>query len=173
MYDTYGPDGYYQQFAADYDNPHLPEIKALLEKNLYRLDTTAVLDLAAGTGEVTQVLLEHGITDVQGIDPYTYIIYTEKTGRPCTTESFMDILKDGLDRPYSLIVCSFAMHLCPLKDLFSLTWQLFQSAPVLVIITPHKRPELELLPGIELLWTDETETIRGKKVRMKAYQPAT
>jgi hypothetical protein len=46
---------------------------------------------------------------------------------------------------------------------------LLQAAPLLVIITPHKRPELEKLQGIELLWEDAVETARGKKVRMKAY----
>ncbi len=41
---------------------------------------------------------------------------------------------------------------------------------MLVIITPHKRPELEKLQGVELVLEDAVETVRGKKVRMKAYR---
>jgi hypothetical protein len=44
------------------------------------------------------------------------------------------------------------------------------AAPVLVVITPHKRPALEELPGIELVWEDFELTERGKKVRLKVYQ---
>jgi hypothetical protein len=49
---------------------------------------------------------------------------------------------------------------------------LLQAAPTLVIITPHKRPELEKLPGVVLAWEDFAETEKGKKVRMKAYRLA-
>ncbi|MEY4204412.1 MAG: hypothetical protein RL013_2116, partial [Bacteroidota bacterium] len=96
-------------------------------------------------------------------------LYEKKTGLPCHRYSFMDVVKNGLDGAYSTIISSFAMHLCPHKDLFSLTWNLFQATPLLVIITPHKRPELELIPGVELCWQDITEDERGKKVRIKAY----
>jgi hypothetical protein len=61
------------------------------------------------------------------------------------------------------------LHLCPAKDLFPLTWQLFDSAPLLVVVTPHKRPELEKMSHISLVWEDSVETEKGKKVRMKAY----
>ncbi len=44
------------------------------------------------------------------------------------------------------------------------------AAPVLVVITPHKRPALEELPGIELVKEDFELTERGKKVRLKQYQ---
>jgi hypothetical protein len=71
---------------------------------------------------------------------------------------------------FTTIISSFAMHLCPTKDLFSLTWNLFQAAPLLVIITPHKRPELENLSSFELVWQDFVCTERGKQVRLKAYK---
>jgi hypothetical protein len=41
---------------------------------------------------------------------------------------------------------------------------------MLIVITPHKRPELENLNGISLDFEDFTLTERGKKVRLKAYR---
>jgi len=171
LYDEHGAEGYYREFADAYENPHQPEIRALLERNFHRLDCSeAVLDFAAGGGEVASTLQSLGAKDIVGCDPFTHALFERKTGLPCLQYSFKDVIREGLPGHYSLIVSSFAMHLCPLKDLFSLTWNLLQSAPILVIITPHKRPELEKLQGIELLWEDSVETERGKKVRMKAYR---
>lgn len=170
LYDQYGAEGYYQAQGDSYENPHLPLIERLLEQNCQRLDLTGcVLDFAAGGGEVTRALIRMGAQRVEGSDPFTRSLYEKNTGLTCHQYSFMDVVKNGIEGAYSTIICSFAMHLCPRKDLFSLTWNLFQAAPLLIIITPHKRPELELLPGIELLWQDVAEDDRGKKVRMKAY----
>jgi hypothetical protein len=170
LYDEHGAEGYYRAFGNQYENPHLPEISALLERNFVRLDCSGVvLDFAAGGGEVSSVLLSLGAKHLVGCDPFTHALFEQKTGLICLQQSFKDVVREGITGPYSLIVSSFAMHLCPQKDLFSLTWNLLQAAPVLVIITPHKRPELEKLPGIQLLWEDYVETDRGKKVRMKAY----
>lgn len=171
LYDEHGADGYYRDHAGDYENPHLPQIKALLDRNFHRLDTSGtVLDFCAGGGEVTLGLRALGARDLAGCDPYTYELFEQKTGLLCQRLAFQDVVKHGLQGHYSLIVSSFALHLCPLKSLFPLTWNLLQAAPTLVVITPHKRPELELLPGIELIWEDVVETPRGKKVRMKAYR---
>lgn len=171
LYDLHGPEGYYREFADAYENPHLPEIRALLEHNFERLDCSGtVLDFAAGGGEVASVLQSLGAQNILGCDPFTYGLFERKTGLPCLRHAFKDVIREGLAGPYSLIVSSFALHLCPPKDLFSLSWNLLQTAPLLVIITPHKRPELEKIQGIELLWEDSVETVRGKKVRMKAYQ---
>jgi hypothetical protein len=43
-------------------------------------------------------------------------------------------------RQYSLIVCSFAMHLCERSRLPALALQVSLIAPNLLIFTPHKRP---------------------------------
>lgn len=170
LYDEYGPEGYYRAFSEQYENPHLPEIQALLKRNFERLDCSGeVLDFAAGGGEVASTLQSLGAGQLTGCDPYTHALFERKTGCPCLQYSFMDVIRNGLPGQYSLIVSSFALHLCPIKDLFSLSWNLLQAAPLLVVITPHKRPELEKLPGIQLVWEDAVETARGKKVRMKAY----
>lgn len=171
LYDELGPEKYYRDHADNYENPHLPQILALLERNYHRLDCSGtVLDFAAGGGEVTLGLRSLGARNVTGCDPYTFALFEQKTGLPCLRHSFRDVLKRGLQESYSMIISSFALHLCPQKDLFPLTWNLFQAAPLLVIITPHKRPELEHLLGIELFWEDTVENERGKKVRMKAYR---
>ena len=173
LYEEHGAEGYYTAFAEHYENPHLAEIAALVEKNFSRFDCSGgVLDFAAGGGEVTGVLRRLGVGQITGCDPFTHALFAKNTGLPCLRLSFREVIRQGLPGRYSLIVSSFALHLCPLKDLFPLTWQLLQSAPLLVVLTPHKRPELENLPGIELAWEDFVTTARGKKVRLKAYRLA-
>jgi hypothetical protein len=170
LYEAHGAEGYYQEHADTYENPHFPEIAALLQANAPRLDLQAVLDFSAGGGEVTRVLQELGYSDIIGSDPYTHALYTRKTGKPCLPLSFDDVIKKGIPGKYSAIISAFALHLCPPKDLYPLVYQLFQVAPQLVVLTPHKRPELENLPGVELLWADYVLTARGKQVRLKVYQ---
>lgn len=171
LYETFGAEGYYRRHASDYENPHFPEIKTLLERNFTRFECSGgVLDFAAGGGEVAQVLQQLGVEKITGCDPFTFALFEKNTSLPCLRLSFKDVVKGGLSGRYSLAISSFALHLCPPKDLFSLTWNLLQAAPTLVVITPHKRPELERLPGIELIWEDFAETQKGKKVRMKTYQ---
>lgn len=171
LYDEFGPEGYYQAFGSAYENPHLPQIQALLQRNFQRLDCSGmVLDFAAGGGEVATVLQELGAQNLLGCDPFTHALFESKTGLPCLKLDFKDVIRAGIPGQFSLIVSSFALHLCPIKDLFSLTWNLLQAAPLLVVITPHKRPELEKIPGVMLAWEDAVLTERGKKVRMKAYQ---
>ncbi len=70
---------------------------------------------------------------------------------------------------FSSIICSFAMHLCPEQDLFALVSQLFSHSGNIIIITPHKRPVLEELDGVELEFEDFVLTEIGKKVRLKSY----
>jgi hypothetical protein len=170
LYEAHGAEGYYQAHADSYENPHFPQVEALLRRNAPRLDCSALLDLSAGGGEASQIFLALGLRGITGCDPYTYALFEKNTGLPCLRLSFKDIVREGLPGQYSAIVCSFALHLCPEKDLFPLCWQLFQAAPLLLVITPHKRPELERLPGIRLAWEDAELTERGKKVRLKAYE---
>ena len=173
LYDEFGPEGYYQAFGSAYENPHLPQIQALLQRNHHRFDCSGtVLDFAAGGGEVTATLQALGAKNLLGCDPFTHALFESKTGVSCLQLDFKSVIRSGIPGQYSLIISSFALHLCPVKDLFSLTWNLLQAAPLLVVITPHKRPELSQLPGIMLAWEDAVLTEKGKKVRMKAYQIA-
>ncbi len=170
LYEAHGAEGYYQAHGHTYENPHFVQIQALLERNFDRMDTSKVLDFSAGGGEVTQVLTALGCTNIAGSDPFTADLYMRNTGKNCLPLSFEDVIKKGISDKYSVIIGSFALHLCPPKDLYPLMWQLFQAAPSVVVLTPHKRPELELLDGIELVHADAVVTERGKQVRLKMYQ---
>lgn len=170
LYDTLGAEEYYRQHANEYANPHEDEVRTLVVHNAERFGKLPILDFSCGGGEVTLALKSAGFENISGSDPFTHKLYTGKTGCPVYTWSFDDVIAGKtLDYHFGAIISSFALHLCPQKALFPLCWNLLQMAPLLVIITPHKRPEIEKMPGFNLLWEDAVVTSRGKKVRMKAY----
>ena len=124
-----------------------------------------VLDLAAGSGEVTLALLGVAPTKVSAIDPYTAVAYEQRTGRPCEAMSFEKIAAGGLrGRTYSLVVCSFAMHLAEPSRLPTLCWELATVAKQLLILTPHKRPLIQPAWG----WTLAQECLH-RRVRARLY----
>lgn len=169
LYSEKGVDQYYAQEGGTYANPHFPQIEALLTQNQSNIDYSNVLDFCCGSGEVSQVLIKLGYPLPQASDPYTQEAYRQNVGKECWDFSFEDIIRGKLEGQFSSIICSFAMHLCPQKQLYPLVYQLFQHTAQLIIITPHKRPELEKLTGVRLLFTDFTLTERGKKVFLKGY----
>ncbi len=143
QYDALGVEGYYQAHGATYRNPHEKQIHVLLEEFCSGLDLTKVLDLACGSGEVSVKLLEFGAV-IGGIDPFTAQAYQKRTGLSCEPLTFEEISDGKLEgRQYSLIVCSFAMHLAPLSRLAILSYQLANISPSLLILSPHKRPILK------------------------------
>src|ERR1017187_9783823 len=107
-YATYGVEGYYRNHA--YRNPHIARVQALMLEYLPKLDVSNVLDLACGSGEVTEML--NYTSNITGCDPFTGFDYIKRTGRPCLPYSFEQIVQLGLPEKYSLIVCSYALHLC-------------------------------------------------------------
>jgi len=169
QYEIHGVDAYYSKEADNYSNPHFEQIKSLLIQNESRIDFRQILDLSCGHGEVCQVLRELGYTGFSGSDPYTWESFEKKLETPCYKWSFEDVIKGKMKGEYSSIICSFAMHLCPEKQLYPLAFQLFQHTKQLVIITPHKRPVLEKLDGVQLDFEDFSLTVKGKKVRLKSY----
>ena len=178
-----GVEKYYQTQANSYENPHVEYVKTLLEQNQHRLDYSKTLDLACGGGEVTLILRGLGFDNTTGCDPFTGRLFEKNVGTKCLKYSFDDIvsgkfsvktqnpetLKSNQSVMFSTIICSFAMHLCAEKQLFPLVARLFLLTETIVIITPHKRPELEKLANARLLFADFTLTERGKKVFLKAY----
>nr|XP_018260817.1 uncharacterized protein I303_06533 [Kwoniella dejecticola CBS 10117]OBR82975.1 hypothetical protein I303_06533 [Kwoniella dejecticola CBS 10117] len=92
--------------------------------------------------------------DIVATDPYTSPAYRERTSRPCHPISFTD-LANGVLPPDSLqhsqagpiwdvIVCSFALHLVTSpSELFALLYELSGKSRWLVIIAPHKKPEIK------------------------------
>ncbi|MFP6576736.1 MAG: class I SAM-dependent methyltransferase [Pirellulaceae bacterium] len=170
-YQDLGIDEYYRRHGKQYQNPHLPWIQALIERHHARLDLSDCLDFCCGRGEVSKILLQLGYRQISGCDPYTQSLYEQQLGLDCLAWSFEDLLQGKLTGNYSCIISSFALHLCPRDQLAPLVWQLFNCTSQLVIVTPHKRPELEQIEGIELSFTDHVLTQRGKRIRLKIYHP--
>ncbi len=181
-YAEQGVENYYRKKGNVYENPHFPFIRQLLRQNEGRIDYAKIFDFCAGGGEATLVVQELGYAEQIGCDPFTHKLYVKNTGKSCWSLSFEDVVKGKLGKaklfeneekkPFSCTICSFAMHLCPEKMLFSLTEQLFKVSEKIVIITPHKRPVLESLANCHLDFDDFTLTERGKKVFLKTYSPA-
>ena len=168
-YEALGVEGYYKQFGEGYSNPHFQQIQELIDRNLHRFDLSHALDLCCGAGEVSGVLQKHGHTTTAS-DPYTQAAFLENIGRTCLSYSFDDIIKGAFGgERFSTIFCSFALHLCDEPKLYPLVHQLLQPDNQFVVITPHKRPDLRTVDGVELNWVDFALTARGKKVHMNAY----
>ncbi len=166
-YEEHGVTGFYQQFGSSYRNPHETILQSLLKRVLleWKLELEHVLDLACGSGEATLVLQELG-AKVSGIDPYTFEAYFERTGLHAETFSFDDIANGMLEgRRYSLIVCSFALHLVENSKLPMLMFQLAQITDTLLVLTPHKRPQIKPEWG----WTLEQEILEDR-VRARLYR---
>ena len=168
-----GVEAYYRSNANAYENPHFPYIQQLLEQNQERIDYTKVLDLACGGGEVALILRGCGFENTTGCDPFTARLFVKNTGLSCFNYGFEDIVKGRLaakiEGQFSSIISSFAMHLCAEKMLYSLTNQLFMLTKNVVVITPHKRPQLERFGEFALIFEDFVLTERGKKVFLKSY----
>lgn len=170
-YEELGVEKYYAQFGAEYRNPHEPVIAEVLREAVrrWKLDLTGVLDLACGSGEVTLALQELGAQGIDGVDPFTGEAFRARTGQQAKAFSFEQIAAGALARQhYSLIVCSFAMHLIEESWLPPLLFQLGEISSCLLILTPHKRPELKPEWG----WTLEGEFVI-ERVRVRLYKKQT
>ena len=170
-YVDHGTRGYYQQFGAEYRNPHEAIVFDLLQAvaREWPVDLTNVLDLAAGSGEVT-LALHSSAQAIAAIDPFTAVAYEGRTGQACEKMTFEAIAAGGLQgRRYSLIVCSFAMHLVEPSRLPTLCWALAEVTGQLLILTPHKRPDLEPAWGWGLTHERLLDRVRA---RLYAVQPA-
>jgi SAM-dependent methyltransferase len=167
-YEQHGVRGFYQHYGEAYRNPHEAAIHLALHTGLSRwqLDLSRVLDLACGSGEVTLALQALGCTSIEGIDPYTAEAYRARTGKLAEPVTFEQISEGALEgRRYSLIVCSYALHLLPASRLPVLAYQLHRLAPALIILTPHKRPQLREAWG----WRLEDEIVVAR-VRARLYR---
>ena len=168
-YAELGVETYYRQEGGDYSNPHFPQIRELLLRNRHRIDFSRSLDFCCGSGEVSKVVLEMGHLLPLASDPFTAEAYRRNFDAECLPWSFDDVIRGNAGGGFSVVVCSFAMHLCPEKKWYPLTRQLLEMAPQLVVITPHKRPDLSGLDGVQLEFEDTWPTERGKLVFLKSY----
>ncbi|HEY0007884.1 MAG TPA: class I SAM-dependent methyltransferase [Tepidisphaeraceae bacterium] len=164
---------YYQQHGSAYRNPHEPAIGELIAAVVrdWPVNVTHVFDLAAGSGEVTlalQACCGDDLMTVDAADPFTADAYAQRTGRSCQPLSFEDIAAGGLaDRHFSLIACSFALHLADSSRLPSICQAMAITSPRLLILTPHKRPMIQPAWG----WTMTHEMLLNR-VRARLYESA-
>jgi 2-polyprenyl-3-methyl-5-hydroxy-6-metoxy-1,4-benzoquinol methylase len=168
-YQQYGVEGFYRRFGGSYRNPHERAIRAAIRAAAacWDLPLDRVLDLACGSGEATLALRELGAS-IDGIDPYTYQAYAERTGQAAERFTFEQIAAGALaGRGYTTIVCSFAMHLVAHSRLPALAMQLSLIAETLLILTPHKRPQLRPEWG----WESAGELVVDR-VRARLYRRA-
>lgn len=167
-YERHGAEGYYREHAADYVNPHEPEVahSLALARARWDLDLAHVLDLAAGGGEATRALRQLGAGRVDGCDPYLFELYERRTGTPAQRFGFEDVAAGALaGRAYSLVVCSFALHLVEPSRLPAVCYQLSLVAPALLVLTPHQRPQVRPAWG----WVMEGEFVWAR-VRTRHYR---
>jgi len=166
FYEKYGVDNYYKKHGDNYKNYHVNEVRYLLENNIERIidnKNNNILDLCSGNGEVTEILLNNGIKNIIGCDPYMSNIYENRLNRMCYKSSFMDIINGNFEGVYDIVICSFGMHLCDEKNIFSLLSMLKYEYGMrrLVIITPNKKPKI-----CEELKYEE----KYKRVRLRIYE---
>ena len=161
-YEEHGVDNYYKIHRSDYSNPHKEIINELLTISKKWNLGNNILDLCCGSGEVTKNFETYNI---EGIDPYTYELYSKNTNRHCYNYSFKDIVQKGLPKNYDTVICSFAMHLCEESMLPSLLYRIGEKSNRLIILTPHKRPSCNGIYG----WK-EVNRIKIDKVSMILYE---
>ncbi|CAK77756.1 unnamed protein product (macronuclear) [Paramecium tetraurelia] len=158
-YEQIGHEQYYQEYGSNYKNPHEDKIKQVLLMGLtkWKPKLIKVLDLACGSGEITLILKSLGVKNIVAIDPYTMEAFKKRTGEECLPISFEQIADGQIgDHEYSLIICSYAMHLADDSLLPGLCMQLAMISKQMIILSPHKRPV------IKWGWNQVDEIIKDK-----------
>jgi len=164
-YQQFGVKDFYTFHGGDYKNPHELSIRQSIDfiYNNWGLDYSKVLDLACGKGEITKALEKNGVTDIEAVDGYLAKEYTNNTGRNCDTMSFDDILKGSLrGRHYSIVICSYALHLLEDNKLPTFLLQLPEITNSLLILSPHKKPYIRNDWGWELKKEMEFNRVRSR-----------
>jgi hypothetical protein len=105
-----------------------------------------ILDLACGSGQITQALKANHVENVVGLDPFLSEQYQKETGKFVWNNSFEDIIEGRIHLPdFSMIICSYGLHLC--SNLERLLQVLQDSTCYLCVITPHGLPIIEESTG--------------------------
>jgi len=152
-YTKHGVKDYYKAVGNNYTNPHSDDIEKAMDIIFNgEAEFNATLDLSCGTGLITDILMEKGITDIIGCDPYLNKEYTENTTRDSISLSFNDIHQGKLfGRRYNTIVCSYALHLIEPSRLNQVLWNLCIVSDYLVLLSPNNKPFINDDDSYELI----------------------
>lgn len=70
-----------------------------------------------------------------------------------------------------VVVCSFALHLCPASEVWGLLYTLSCECRWLVVLAPHKRPEVGTEHGWERMGKEVcVERVRGRLFRSLNFE---
>jgi len=175
-YDELGSEAYYKTHAEDYRNPHEPAMAramlAALDEWRSRIEEQPlrrVHDLAAGSGEASVTFARwQGCVgcSLDASDPYTYRAFEKRLGRPAYQWSFEDIAGGVMDdlQPYDLVLATFSLHLVDKSYQHTALAALARSCRLLLVATPHKRPEITASTG----WRQVQELVQDR-VRVRLY----
>jgi len=165
-YSKNGVDNFYINNAESYKNPHEIIIKKHLD-NFFKINqfkkNIKILDLCSGNGEISRILAENNFINYKGCDPYMYNIYIKNIKKDCLNYSFKDLAIGKLKEKFDLIICSFALHLADRSMLNIILYQLSLSTNKLIILTPHKKPEIKNFFKLK-------NEIYKNKVRLRYYE---
>jgi len=161
QYKKFGVKNFYAFHGGEYHNPHEIAIRKsiLYIYQNWKLDFSSVLDLACGKGEITKILRDIGVKNIDAVDPYLSDEYKKETSKDCMKMSFDDIMKGSLrSRTYSLVICSYALHLLDYSKLPPFLFSLGDSTDNLLLIGPHKNPIIKDTWG----WLLEKEMVMDR-----------
>lgn len=197
-YAEMGAVAFYAEHGNNYTNPHEKVLfaalcRALTEWEAAGLLATAtaaeepavpfrrVLDLACGSGEASLALQQWadgraGVAEqLEAADPYTYEAYERRTGRRAHRWSFEDIASAGTldDLPvYDAVLCSFCLHLLDRSYLVMTLKALAESAHLLVVLSPHKRPVIDPKTGWDEVGCVLQDRVRVRLLRSRMVRPS-
>lgn len=166
-----GADGWYRDRGHEYANPHEPAVVTAVTFAVAawpHVFAGPVLDLCCGSGEVTRSLVGFGrpLDSITACDPYTGAAYAQRCGHTALAMSFVDVANGALaGRSFSGVVCSYALHLCEDSWLPRVCWALRDITSSLVVITPHKRPEIRPSFGWDLA-KEHRDAVQRTRVRL-------
>jgi hypothetical protein len=171
-----GAEGWYLDAGASYRNPHAQAVASTIDVAVQRwpslfTGSNRILDFCCGSGEVTRALIDSGVNAslVESSDPFTGLAFTSACpDRTLIGEwTFADVEQGALSgQRWTTVVCSYALHLCEQSRLAAVCTQLALITEHLVIITPHKRPELSPEWGFALVDEHRDTKLR---VRLRRY----
>ncbi|CAH6420175.1 Hypothetical protein KVN_LOCUS34 [uncultured virus] len=165
-----GIESFYKNNCNNYINPHFDDIKKTLNyiSNI-KLNSDPILDLCAGSGEITLGINDLFANEIIGSDPFTFDLYKKNTNKVVFDWSFDDIMNGCMENySFSIIFCSYALHLCSKSKIKLVCLELSRRSKYLCIISPHKKPHISENMGWKL-----KNTNKYKKIHMRFYDSLT